>query len=67
MLNNSSQDFSIQYDQEVSDSSNIWDQLKYYLNMDSTGEEKIENKETNKYNLLHGDVIMPELGDPVVR
>jgi len=64
MLNNSSKDYSIQYEQDTSDFSSVWDRVRYYLNMEPSGEE-IEK--TNKYDLLHGDVIMPELGDPVVR
>jgi len=69
MLNNSYQDYSIQYEQEISDSSNVWDRIRYYLNLDSNieSEEKSKSKEVNKHDLLHGDVIMPELGDPVVR
>ena len=70
MLNNSSKDFSIQYEQDTSDSSNIMDRLRYYLNIGQDYdeiEEKEEIPETSKHDLLHGDVIMPELGDPVVR
>jgi len=69
MFNNSSNDYTIQYEQDTSDSFNILDRLRYYLNIgqDDDIEENEETKEPNKYDLLHGEVIMPELGDPEVR
>jgi len=70
MFNNSSKDYTIQYEQDTSDSYSIMDRLRYYLNIgqdDDYIEENEKNKEPNKYDLLHGEVIMPELGDPEVR
>jgi len=72
MMNNSSQDFTIQYEDESSKTSSLLDHIRYYLNLDQNNDgddvDKIEEeKEPSKYDLLHGDVIMPELGDPVVR
>jgi len=72
MMNNSSQNYTIKYEDDSSSSSSIWDRVRYYLNMDGNDidadVQKInEEKGPSKHELLHGDVIMPELGDPVVR
>jgi len=67
LLNNSNQEYSIQYEQDTSDASSILSRVRYYLNFDSNIEEQPKDNEINKHDLLHGDVIMPELGDPVVR
>ncbi|ORX45614.1 FAD-dependent thiol oxidase [Piromyces finnis] len=68
MMNNSSQDYTIQY--EDNDTSKFWDHLRYVLNINQNTDDDLINekeKEPSKYDLLHGDVIMSELGDPVVR
>lgn len=70
MLSNNSNDYNLQYEDNSSEKSGLWDQFRYYLNGNIDNEDDNgdnENTEPNKFDLLHGDVIMPELGDPVVR